>query len=93
MKNIMTTRRPLELLHMDLFGPNAYKSLGGNSFGVVIVDDFSRFTCVFFLDDKSQVQKIFKNFAKKAQNQFEVKIKKVHSDNITKFKHQCGHLS
>ena len=33
MKNIMTTRRPLELLHMDLFGPNAYKSLGGNSFG------------------------------------------------------------
>ena len=62
-KNIMTTRRPLELLHMDLFGPNAYKSLGGNSFGLVIVDDFSRFTWVFFLDDKSQVQKIFKNFA------------------------------
>ena len=24
-KNIMTTRRPLELLHMDLFGPNANK--------------------------------------------------------------------
>ena len=39
-KNIMTTRRPLELLHMDLFGPNSYKSLGGNSFGLVIVDDF-----------------------------------------------------
>ena len=47
-KNIMTTRRPLELLHMDLFGPNAYKSLGGNLFGLVIVDDFSRFTWVFF---------------------------------------------
>jgi hypothetical protein len=76
-KNIMTTRRPLELLHMDLFGPNAYKSLGGNSFGLVIVDDYSRFTWVFFLDDKSQVQRIFKTFAKKAQNQFEVKIKKV----------------
>ena len=82
----MTTRRPLELLHMDLFGPNAYKSLGGNSFGLVIVDDFSRFTWVFFLDDKSQVQKIFKNFARKAQNQFEVKIKKVRSDNGTEFK-------
>ena len=52
MKNIMTTKRPLELLHMDLFGPNSYKSLGGNSFGLVIVDDFSRFTWVFFLDDK-----------------------------------------
>ena len=85
-KNIMTTRRPLELLHMDLFGPNTYKSLGGNSFGLVIVDYFSRFTWVFFLDDKSQVQKIFKNFARKAQNQFELKIKKVHSDNGTEFK-------
>ena len=82
----MTTRRPLELLHMDLFGPNAYKSLGGNSFGLVIVDDFSRFTWVFFLDGKSQVQKIFKNFARKAQNQFEVKIKKVRSDNRMEFK-------
>ena len=86
MKNIMTTRRPLELLHMDLFGPNAYKSLGGNSFGLVIVDDFSRFTWVFFLNDKSQVQKIFRNFARKAQNQFDVKIKKVRSDNGTEFK-------
>ena len=38
-KNIMTTRRLLELLHMNLFGPNAYKSLGGNSFGLVIVDE------------------------------------------------------
>ena len=41
---------------------------------------------VFFLDDKSQVQKIFKNFARKAQNQFEVKIKKVRSDNGREFK-------
>ncbi len=43
-KNIMTTTRPLELLHMDLFGPVAYISIGGNKYGFVIVDDFSRFT-------------------------------------------------
>ena len=71
---------------MDLFGPNAYKSLSGNLFCLVIVDDFSRFTWVFFLDDKSHDQKIFKNFARKVQNQFEVKIKKVRSDNGTEFK-------
>jgi hypothetical protein len=29
-KNIMTTDRPLELLHMDLFDPIAYISIGGN---------------------------------------------------------------
>jgi hypothetical protein len=34
-KNVMTTSRPLELLHMDLFGPVAYLSIGGSkgSFG------------------------------------------------------------
>ena len=48
-KNIMTIRRPLELLHMDLFGLNAYKSLDGNSFGLVIVDDFSRLRGCSFL--------------------------------------------
>jgi hypothetical protein len=52
-KNVMTTSRPLELLHMDLFGPVAYLSIGGNKYGHVIVDDFSRFTWVFFLQDKS----------------------------------------
>jgi hypothetical protein len=29
-KNIMTTDRPLELLHMDLFDPIAYISIGGS---------------------------------------------------------------
>jgi hypothetical protein len=48
-KNVMTTSRPLELIHMDLFGPVAYFSIGGSKYGLVIVDDFSRFTWVFFL--------------------------------------------
>jgi hypothetical protein len=40
-KNIMTTNRPLELLHMDLFGPIAYISIGGSKYCLVIVDDYS----------------------------------------------------
>jgi len=71
---------------MDLFGPVAYISIGGNKYGLVIVDDYSRFTWVFFLHDKSVVQEIFKKFAKRAQNEFETKIKKVRSDNGTEFK-------
>jgi hypothetical protein len=50
----MTTDRPLELLHMDLFGPIAYISISGSKYGLVIVDDYSRFTWVFFLQEKSQ---------------------------------------
>jgi hypothetical protein len=36
----MTTSRPLELLHMDLFGPIAYLIIGGSKYGLVVVDDF-----------------------------------------------------
>jgi transposase InsO family protein len=48
-KNIMTTDMPLELLHMDLFGPIAYISIDGSKYCLVIVDDYSRFIWVFFL--------------------------------------------
>src|SRR5436189_5416527 len=59
-KNVVSTTRPLELLHMDLFGLMAYKSISGYKYGFLIVDDYSCFTLVFFLQDKSEVQETFK---------------------------------
>jgi hypothetical protein len=50
--NIMTTERPLELLHMDLFGPIAYLSISGSKYCLMIVDDQSLFTWVFFFAGK-----------------------------------------
>jgi hypothetical protein len=52
--NVMTTSRPLELLHMDLFGHVAYLSIGGSKYYLVIVDDYSHFTWGIFLQDKSE---------------------------------------
>jgi transposase InsO family protein len=85
-KNIMTTDRPLELLHMDLFGSIAYISIGGSKYCLVIVDDYSRFTWVFFLQEKSQTQETLKGFLRWAQNEFELRIKKIRSDNEMEFK-------
>jgi transposase InsO family protein len=82
----MTTDRPLELLHMDLFGLIAYISIGGSKYCLVIVDDYSRFTWVFFLQDKSQTQETLKGFLRRAQNEFGLRIKKIRSDNGTEFK-------
>ena len=82
----MTTDRSLELLHMDLFGPIAYISIGGSKYYLVIVDDYSRFTWVFFLQDKSQTQETLKLFLRRAQDEFGVRIKKIRSDNGTEFK-------
>jgi hypothetical protein len=47
-KNIMTTTRSLEMLHMNLFGPVAYISIGSNKYSFIIIDDYSHFTWVFF---------------------------------------------
>ncbi|GJV21485.1 retrovirus-related pol polyprotein from transposon TNT 1-94 [Tanacetum coccineum] len=41
-KNIVSTTRCLELLHMDLFSPSAVRSYRGNRYTLVIVDDYSR---------------------------------------------------
>ena len=70
---------------MDLFGPVAYVSIGGNKYGPVIVDDYSRFTWVFFVYDKSEVQGKVKTFIRRAQREFRLPIKKVRSDNGTEF--------
>jgi transposase InsO family protein len=85
-KNIMMTDRPLELLHMDLFGPIAYISTGGSKYCLVIVDDYSRLTWVFFLQEKSQAQETLKRFLRRAQNEFGLRIKKIRNDNGTEFK-------
>ena len=71
---------------MDLFGPVAYVSIGDNKYGLVIVDDYSRFTWVFFVYDKSEVQGKVKTFTRRAQREFELPIKKVQSDNGTEFR-------
>jgi transposase InsO family protein len=59
---------------------------GDNKYGLVIVDDYSLFTWVFFLYDKCQVQEKVKIFIRRAPKEFDLSIKKVRSDNGTEFK-------
>jgi hypothetical protein len=59
---------------------------GRSKYGLVIVDDFSRFTWVFFLQDKSETQGTLKRFLRRSQNKFEHKVKKIRSDNGSEFK-------
>ncbi|GJR46098.1 retrovirus-related pol polyprotein from transposon TNT 1-94 [Tanacetum coccineum] len=40
-KNVVSTIRCLELLHIDLFGPSVVRSYGGNRYTLIIVDDYS----------------------------------------------------
>jgi transposase InsO family protein len=85
-KSTISTSKAFELLHMDLFRLTTYISVGGNKYSFVIVDDFSTYTWVAFLVDKSDVFTTFKTFIKRVQNEFKTKIKKVRSDNGSELK-------
>jgi transposase InsO family protein len=85
-KNIITTTRPLEMIHIDLFSPIAYIDIDGNKYGLVIIYDYYRFTWMFFLQDKSETQEVLKKFLKRVQNEFDAKVKRIISDNGTEFK-------
>jgi transposase InsO family protein len=52
----------------------------------VVLDDYTRYTWAFFLVDKSDVFATFKSFVKGIHNEFETTIKRVRSDNGSKFK-------
>jgi transposase InsO family protein len=51
-----------------------------------LIDDYSRFTWLFFLQDKSETQEVLKKLLRRAQNEFDAKVKKIRSDNDTEFK-------
>ncbi|KAI3715305.1 hypothetical protein L6452_22284 [Arctium lappa] len=63
-----STNAPLELLHMDLCGPMRTQSLGGKKYIPVIVDDYSRYTCVKFLRSKDETPDVLVTFLKTTQN-------------------------
>jgi len=62
-KDIVSTSRPLELLHFDLFGLVTTASIYGSKYGLVIVDDYSRWSWVKFLKSKDDSYDVFSKFS------------------------------
>ncbi|GFW71333.1 retrovirus-related Pol polyprotein from transposon TNT 1-94 [Trichonephila clavipes] len=73
------SKRPLELLHMDLCGPMPTESQGGNKYFLSIIDDYSRKVTVFPIRNKSDVFHTFIRFQKRAER-FLSKRQKVNSN-------------
>nr|GEX33978.1 retrovirus-related Pol polyprotein from transposon TNT 1-94 [Tanacetum cinerariifolium] len=84
-KNMVSTTRCLELLHMDLFGPSAVWSYEENRYTLVIVDDYSRYTRTRFLKDKTEAFDQLEIFSKKIQNQFGCTIVSIRTDHGREF--------
>jgi hypothetical protein len=85
-KTIISSKRCLELLHMDLFGFPSHVSLGGKKYCLVIVDEYLRYIWVYFFTYKSETQQTVKNFATEVEHQHDATILTIRSDNGTEFK-------
>ncbi|GJR97848.1 ribonuclease H-like domain-containing protein [Tanacetum coccineum] len=74
-----------KLVHLDLWGPYRVSSREGYKYFLTVVDDYSRAVCVYLAKTKDEVFEVFVSFINMLDNQFEVKVKTVRSDNGTEF--------
>ncbi|GKD62370.1 putative ribonuclease H-like domain-containing protein, partial [Tanacetum coccineum] len=85
----------LHTLHMDPFGPTSVKSINHASYCLVITDDCTKFSWVFFLASKDETSGILQTFIRQIENQLSHRVKIIRSDNGTEFKNRdmlefCG---
>jgi transposase InsO family protein len=84
--NTVMTENPGQLLHMENVGPSQVRSMGGKWYVLVIVDDYSRYSWVFFLESKDQVFEHFWLLALRLNNDHPNCLKVIRSDNGTEFR-------
>ncbi|GKE41844.1 putative ribonuclease H-like domain-containing protein [Tanacetum coccineum] len=92
---VRTISEPLQLLHVDLFGHTSIRSIDHKYYSLVVTDDLSRFSWVFFLGTKDETYYILKDFITFIENQLNKKVKAIRCDNETEFKNSklielCG---
>jgi len=73
--------QPLQLMHSDLMGSFQNKSFGGASYILTFIDDFSRINFLYLLEHKDQTFESFKVFKEFVENQTNLKIKMLRSNN------------
>jgi transposase InsO family protein len=77
--------RPLEIVHTNLVGPTTTKGLKGEKYFMLLVDDYTRMTTVFFLKNKSKYFQNFKIYKEMVENEMDSKIKCLIFDNGGQF--------
>jgi Reverse transcriptase (RNA-dependent DNA polymerase)/gag-polypeptide of LTR copia-type len=81
-----TSTSPLELVHSDVWGPSPVTSWNGYRYYIVFVDDFSKFTWIYFMATKGEVLSIFTRFKNQVENLLSTTIKTLRTDGGTEYK-------
>lgn len=80
-KSYSRASEKLGLIHSDLCGPMSVSSFSGAKYLLTFIDDYTRMTFGYFIKTKDQVLPVFKEFKNLMENQTDLKIKKLRSDN------------
>jgi hypothetical protein len=67
--NIVMTEQPGQLLHMDTVGPSRVRSVGGKWYVIVTMDDYSRYSWIFFLDNMDELFEHFQSLVLRLNNE------------------------
>nr|GEX48783.1 hypothetical protein [Tanacetum cinerariifolium] len=86
-----SSKRRLQLLHMDLCGPMGVASINGKRYVLVIVDDYSRYTWTHFLRSKDETPKVLIDFLKLVQRGPHAQLRTVRTDKGMEFLNKTLH--
>nr|GEW65004.1 Gag-Pol polyprotein [Tanacetum cinerariifolium] len=87
-----SSKRRLQLLHMDLCGPMRVPSINGKRYVFVIVDDYSRYTWTHFLRSKDETPKVLIDFLRLIQRGLQAQVRVVQTDKGREFLNQTLHV-
>nr|GEV81013.1 retrovirus-related Pol polyprotein from transposon TNT 1-94 [Tanacetum cinerariifolium] len=82
------SNKPLNLLHMDLCGPTRVESINEKRYVLIVDEDYSRYTWVFFIHSKDEASEVIIPFIKKTQVNLQLQVQRVRTDNGTEFKNK-----
>ncbi|GJW06420.1 retrovirus-related pol polyprotein from transposon TNT 1-94 [Tanacetum coccineum] len=82
-KTTMSSKRRLQLLHMDLCGPMRVESINGKKYVLVIVDDYSRYTWTHFLRSKDKTPRVLIDFLTLVQRGLHAQVTTVRTNKGT----------
>ncbi|GJW96680.1 retrovirus-related pol polyprotein from transposon TNT 1-94 [Tanacetum coccineum] len=90
-KTTPSSKRRLEILHMDLCGPMRVESFNGKKYILVIVDDYSIYTWTHFLRSKDETPQVLIDFLKPVQRGLHAQVRTVRTDKGTEFLNKTLH--
>ncbi|GJS04850.1 retrovirus-related pol polyprotein from transposon TNT 1-94 [Tanacetum coccineum] len=90
-KTTSSSKRRLQILHMDLCGPMKVESFNGKKYVLVIVDDYSRYTWTHFLRSKDETTQVLIDFLKLVQRGLHAQVRTVRTDKGTEFLNNTLH--